>query len=147
EIGSNRLVDSQDDGHYDIFLKRNDVIVCKISIEDQIRPEAAELIRVLKEMDIEPVLLSGDKQAKCVWVASQLGITTVHAEKLPQEKLELIDLYRTRGTTAMVGDGINDAPALTTADVGISLGNASQVAIQSAKVILLNNDLKSVTTL
>src|SRR5690606_815643 len=63
------------------------------------------------------------------------------------EKLTLIDAYKEKGTTAMVCDGINDAPALTTADVDISLGNASQVAIQSAKVILLNNDLKSVITL
>lgn len=146
EIGSNRLVD-KNDKHYDIFLKRNDTIVCKINMEDQIKPEAAELIKLLKEMNIEPVLLSGDKQEKCDWVGKQLGISMVHAEKLPQEKLELIDQYKAKGTTAMVGDGINDSPALTTADVGISLGNASQVAIQSAKVILLNNDLKSVITL
>lgn len=147
EIGSNRLVDQSIGERYDIFLKRNGIIVSKINIEDQIKPEAAELIKVLKEMNIEPVLLSGDKHEKCDWVAEQLGIGVVHAEKLPQEKLELIDQYKAKGTTAMVGDGINDAPALTTADVGISLGNASQVAIQSAKVILLNNDLKSVITL
>src|SRR5690606_30796120 len=75
------------------------------------------------------------------------GIEVVYSEKLPQEKLDIIDSYKKRGTTAMVGDGINDAPALTTADVGVSLGNASQVAIQSAKVVLLNNDLKSVISL
>jgi Cu+-exporting ATPase len=146
EIGSNKIVNSEE-SNFDIYLKRNDNLLIKISIEDQLKPDAKELIEILKKQNITPILLSGDRREKCESVASKLGIEIVYAEKLPQEKLEIIDSYKEKGTTAMVGDGINDAPALTTADVGISLGNASQVAIQSAKVILLNNDLKSVITL
>jgi len=146
EIGSNKIVNSGE-GDFDIYLKRNDDLLVKISIEDQLKPDAKELIDILKEQKITPILLSGDRKEKCESVAKKLGIEVVYAEKLPQEKLDIIDSYKQKGTTAMVGDGINDAPALTTADVGISLGNASQVAIQSAKVVLLNNDLKSVITL
>jgi len=151
EIGSNKVIEpqslSKNEENYDIYLKRNDLIITKISIEDQLKPDAKELIDILKKQKITPILLSGDRKEKCDAVAQKLGIDVVFSEKLPQEKLEIINSYKEKGTTAMVGDGINDAPALTTANVGISLGNASQIAIQSAKVILLNNDLKSVTTL
>lgn len=150
EIGSKKILTDKeltDSRQYDVFLKKNDKLVCKIAIEDELKPEAKNLIDLLKERKITPVLLSGDRKEKCESVAKKLGIEQVYSEKLPEEKLEIIDSFKRKGTTAMVGDGINDAPALTTADVGISLGNASQVAIQSAKVILLNNDLNSVITL
>src|SRR5690606_8476396 len=87
------------------------------------------------------------RKEKCEALASMLGIDHVYAEQLPHEKLKWVESLKKDGKTAMVEDGINDGPALTTADVGISLGNASQVAIQSAKVVLLNNDLASITTL
>jgi Cu+-exporting ATPase len=77
-------------------------------------------------------------------VADILGINEVHSEKLPDEKLTVIDVYKKKGKTVMIGDGINDAPALTKADVGVSMIDASQIAIQSARVILLNTDLQSV---
>ena len=77
-------------------------------------------------------------------VAKLVGIEDVHSEKLPDEKLTVIDIYKQKGKTVMIGDGINDAPALTQADVGVSMNDASQVAIQSARVVLLNTDLHSV---
>jgi Cu+-exporting ATPase len=89
-------------------------------------------------------LLSGDKNIRCQKVAKLIGISEVHGEKLPEEKLKVIDIYRQKGKTIMIGDGINDAPALTHADVGVSMNDASQVAMQSARVILLNTDLHSV---
>jgi Cu+-exporting ATPase len=79
-------------------------------------------------------------------LAAAIGIDEVHAEKLPDEKLAVIDIYKRKGKTIMIGDGINDAPALTQADVGISMNDSSQIAIQSAKVVLLNTDLQSVVT-
>jgi Cu+-exporting ATPase len=94
-------------------------------------------------MGVVPVLLSGDKQSRCEKVAKAIGINEVHGEKLPSEKLAVIDVYKNKGETVMVGDGINDAPALTQADIGVSMNDSSQVAIQSAKVILLNTDLFS----
>jgi len=138
---------NQENHQHDIYLKRNNNIITRISIEDQLKPDAKELIDLLKQQNITPVLLSGDRKDKCEKIGEKLGIELIFSEKHPQEKLDIINSFKEKGTTAMVGDGINDAPALTTADVGISLGNASQIAIQSAKVILLNNDLKSVITL
>ena len=132
---------------FDVYLKKNDKVVAQISIEDTLKPEAKNLIATLKDMKIIPILLSGDKQEKCDDVARKLGIEEVYAEHLPQQKLDVINRLKESGTTAMVGDGINDAPALTTANVGVSLGEASQIAIQSAKVVLLNSDLSSVITL
>jgi Cu+-exporting ATPase len=132
------------DGDFNLALYKNQVLLAHINIDDEIKPDAATLIAQLKKMDIVPVLLSGDKQSRCVKVAKAIGITDVHAEKLPDEKLAVIDIYKKKGKTIMIGDGINDAPALTQADVGVSMNDASQVAIQSARVILLNTDLHSV---
>lgn len=148
EIGSSKIVEPETDiDGFDVFLKKNDQLICKIAIEDELKPEAKNLIDLLKERKITPVLLSGDRKEKCEFIAQKLGIDTVYSEQRPEQKLQVIDSFKKKGTTAMVGDGINDAPALTTSDVGVSLGNASQIAIQSAKVILLNNDLNSVITL
>jgi len=132
------------EGDYNIILFKNQKQLALIAIDDDIKPEAAELIVQLKKMNIIPVLLSGDKKSRCLKVAQQLGIDEVHAETTPDEKLTVIDIYRQKGKTIMIGDGINDAPALTKADVGVSMNDASQVAIQSARVVLLNTDLGSV---
>jgi len=149
QIGSKNIVNNKyaETSLYDVFLLRNDILIAKISIEDELKQDAKMLMDTLKSLHIEPVLLSGDRKEKCEAMADKIGITHVYAEKLPQEKLAIIETLKKEGKIAMVGDGINDGPALTTADVGISLGNASQVAVQSAKVVLLNNDLKSIITL
>jgi Cu+-exporting ATPase len=128
---------------FNVSLYKNQVLQAQIEIDDEIKPQAATLIASLKKMGIIPVLLSGDKQSRCIKVAKAIGIDDVHAEKLPGEKLTVIDIYKKKGETIMVGDGINDAPALTKADVGVSMNDSSQVAIQSANVILLNTDLHS----
>ncbi len=131
-------------GEYNLALYKNQQLLAQIAIDDEIRPGAADLITQLKKLNIIPVLLSGDKQSRCAKVAHAVGITEIHAEKLPDEKLSVIDIYKQKGKTIMIGDGINDAPALTQANVGISMNDASQVAIQSARVVLLNTDLQSV---
>lgn len=132
------------DGDFNLALYKNQVLLAHINIDDEIKPDAATLIAQLKKMNIVPVLLSGDKQSRCMKVAKAIGITEVHSEKLPDEKLAVIDIFKQKGKTVMIGDGINDAPALTQADVGVSMNDASQVAIQSARVVLLNTDLHSV---
>lgn len=132
------------DGDFNLALYKNQVLLAHINIDDEIKPDAATLIAQLKKMNIVPVLLSGDKQSRCMKVAKAIGISEVHSEKLPDEKLAVIDIFKQKGKTIMIGDGINDAPALTQADVGVSMNDASQVAIQSARVVLLNTDLHSV---
>ena len=143
--GNNYFLGSgKSDNNFNLSLYKNQQLLAQIAIEDEIKPEAAALIAQLKRMDIIPVLLSGDKNNRCQKVAELIGIEEVHSEKLPDEKLAVIDIYKQKGKTIMIGDGINDAPALTKADVGISMNDASQIAIQSARVILLNTDLSSV---
>lgn len=139
-LGSGKTAETD----YNLSLYKNQLLIAQIAIDDTIKPEAAGLIAQLKQMGITPVLLSGDKNNRCEKVASALGIAEVHCEKLPDEKLTIIDVYKKKGKTLMIGDGINDAPALTRADVGISMSGASQIAIQSARVVLLNTDLGSI---
>jgi Cu+-exporting ATPase len=140
-LGSGKAAD---ESGFNISLYKNQKLLAQIAIDDEIKPDAAMLIAQLKKMNIIPVLLSGDKNNRCLKVAKLIGIDDVHSEKLPEEKLTVIDIYKQKGKTVMIGDGINDAPALTKADVGVSMNDASQVAIQSARVILLNTDLHSV---
>ncbi|MBW4890755.1 cadmium-translocating P-type ATPase [Mucilaginibacter sp. HMF5004] len=140
-LGSGKDVKGTD---FNLFLYQNQKLLAQISIEDEIKPEAARLVSQLKKMGVVPILLSGDRQSKCLQVAQTIGIDKVHYEQLPEQKLDIIDMYKKKGKTIMIGDGINDAPALTQADVGVSMNDASQVAIQSAKVVLLNADLHSV---
>jgi len=111
-------------------------------VADEIRPEAKQVINMLHANGIKTVLLSGDKKEKSEAVAKQLGIDEVIAEQTPEQKLEKIAAYNAIVPTAMIGDGINDAPALAKATVGISLSDATQVAMQSAQVVLMNHGLK-----
>lgn len=140
-LGTGKSVNEND---FNLSLYKNQVLLAQIAIDDTIKPEATGLITQLKKMGIIPVLLSGDRKNRCLKVAKLVGIDEVHAEKLPDEKLTVIDIYKQKGKTVMIGDGINDAPALTKADVGVSMNDASQIAIQSASVVLLNTDLHSV---
>jgi Cu+-exporting ATPase len=98
------------------------------------------MISELKKMNIQPVLLSGDTASKCKDVADKLGIKEIYSQQLPHQKMEVINSLKKKGLVAMVGDGINDAPSLAGADVGISLGNATKIAINSAQIILLNTE-------
>jgi Cu+-exporting ATPase len=145
QFGSKQiLLPEEDSNNYSLFLKINNILVAKIAIEDEIKPEAAHLISTLKSLGIKPILLSGDQKEKCETLAAELGIEEVYAETMPHQKLEIIDAIKKRGKTAMVGDGINDAPALTSSDVGISMSDSSSIAIQSAEVVLLQNDLLAI---
>jgi len=140
-FGTGKSVKEED---FNLSLYKNQKLLAQIAIDDEVKPEAAGLIAQLKKMNIIPVLLSGDKNNRCVKVAKLIGIDDVYSEQLPDGKLAVIDMYKQKGKTIMIGDGINDAPALTNADVGVSMNDASQVAIQSARVIMLNTDLNSV---
>lgn len=112
---------------------------------DQIKPAAQAMIKHLRELQIEPVMLTGDNRQVAEVVAKHLGITKVHAELMPEDKDRIIQDYRNQGkVTMMVGDGINDAPSLARADVGVAIGAGTDVAIDSADVILVKSDLADV---
>ena len=129
-------------GH-NVYLTRNGELIGWIDVKDEIRPEAKTVINYLHSKDIETILLSGDRREKCEELAASLGIDTVIAEQSPEQKLEQIAAMTAKAPTAMVGDGINDAPALAKASIGVSLNEASQIAVQTAKVILMNHGLKN----
>jgi Cu+-exporting ATPase len=134
---------TQDSSH-SVYLLKNNKLIATVDLEDEIKQGAAATVSRLKSLGIKTVLLSGDRKKVCDLVGKQLGIDEIYSEQLPAAKLTLIEKFSSQNPTAMVGDGINDAPALAKADVGVSLSNASEVAIQSAQVILLkSNDLTS----
>jgi heavy metal translocating P-type ATPase len=127
----------------DVFVARNGQILAVIAVSDTVRPEAKEAVDALNKMGIRTVLLTGDSKAVAEAVARQLGIEEVVAEALPEEKLARIRAF-VKGdgrVVAMVGDGVNDAPALVEASVGVAMGSGTDVARESADVVLLGNDL------
>jgi Cu+-exporting ATPase len=146
KAGSFRIVEDMGvEQQHDIYLIKNGTLFASLDLEDQVKEGVAEAITYFKRFGVIPVLISGDREAKCRRLADAVGIDEVYAEKLPAEKLVIIEQLEKTGNVAMVGDGINDAPALAKASVGISLSNATQVAIQSAQVILLKGNLKLLT--
>ena len=131
-----------EDGH-NIYIQKNNQFIGWIDVTDEIRPEAKEVIDTLHRQGIHTILLSGDRKSKCELVGKALGIQEIISEQSPADKLKKLEDLTKASPTAMVGDGINDAPALAKATIGISLSNASHIAIQSAQVILMNQGLKN----
>lgn len=129
--------------HHNVYIIKNDTLLGWIDVKDEIRPEAKMVVDYLHSKHITTILLSGDRKEKCNQLAGQLGINTVIAEQTPEEKLNRIAELTQQAPTAMVGDGINDAPALAKATIGISMNDASQIAMQSAQVVLMNHGLKN----
>ena len=131
-----------EDGH-NIYIQKNNTLLGWIDVADEIRPEAKEVIATLHKQGMHTILLSGDRKIKCEQVGKALGIQEIISEQSPSDKLNKLEALTKISPTAMVGDGINDAPALAKATIGISLSNASHIAIQSAQVILMNQGLKN----
>lgn len=128
-----------------VVLLKNDRLLAWLGLADEMREGARTLVQSLGKEGIETVLLTGDQQGKADAVAEALGIDTVYAEQLPAEKLSKIAALSAEKPTAMVGDGINDAAALSRADLGISLGGASAAALDAAQIVLLRDDLSLLT--
>lgn len=125
----------------DIYLSYNKMVVASFDVEDQVRPEAKTAIQFLNKKGIKTLMLSGDSEKKCRFVAERLGLKEFYHSQMPEEKLTKLKELSQKGKLAMVGDGINDAPALTQADIGISLANATDAAQQSANIVLIGNQL------
>jgi len=132
---------TNDDSH-NVYILKNEQLLGWIDVKDEIRREAKTVIDYLHSKNINTILLSGDRQAKTEALGEQLGIDVVIAEQTPEQKLIRIEELNAITPTAMVGDGINDAPALAKATVGISMSDASQMAMQTAQVVLMNHGLK-----
>ncbi|GAB3015706.1 heavy metal translocating P-type ATPase [Niabella terrae] len=136
---------TSDDSHA-IYITRDGALIGYLDLADELRPEAASVIRYFRSKNIRTILLTGDKQQKATAIGKQLGIDEVIAEKSPEEKQAIIADRNAASPTAMVGDGINDAPALAKATVGISMSDATQLALQTAQVVLVGHGLKTLPT-
>ena len=143
QLGSYKMAATQTaDTTHTAYLLQNNKLVGWFDMEDEIRTEAKEVISYLHSKNIQTILLSGDSLERTKKVADILGIDKVYAEKTPVEKLLLIEQLNNEAPVAMVGDGINDAPALAKATIGISMSEATQLAVQSAQVVLMNNGIQ-----
>jgi heavy metal translocating P-type ATPase len=133
----------------EVFVARNGKFLGTLVVADRLRPEAIESIQSLKSMGLRTVLLTGDARAVAEDVGKKLGVDEVASELLPEEKLQYVKrLAEASHSVAMVGDGVNDAPALAQATVGVAMGSGTDVAQESADVVLIGNDLfKLVETL
>lgn len=145
EAGSYKIAEklTQEKNH-NIYVLKNGELIGWIDIKDEIREEAKTVVQYLKRKNIKTILLSGDRYEACKIVAEELSIDEIIAEQTPEQKLAKIAGLTAATPTVMIGDGINDAPALAKATIGISLSEASQVAMQTADVVLMKNGLHNV---
>ena len=136
-----------DQGKTPMFVASDGVVLGAIALADALKPQAVEVVSQLHDLGLEVIVLSGDSRRTAEAVASRLGVDRVIAEVLPQDKTDVIrDLQRQGKVVAMVGDGINDAPALAQADIGIAMGTGTDVAMESADITLVRGDLQGVLT-
>jgi Cu+-exporting ATPase len=128
-----------------IFVAVNEKLAGAIALADLMKESTPQAIRTLREHGLRIVVVTGDRQTSAKMVADKLGITEVQGDVLPQEKGEIVKLLKKEGrVVAMAGDGINDAPALAAADVGIAMGTGTDVAIENAGITLLKGDLRGI---
>jgi Cd2+/Zn2+-exporting ATPase len=116
-----------------------------IALQDTVRPEVVEAVKALINLGVDPVMITGDKEETARAIALQMQIPTVHANCLPEEKVKVIENYRQQGKhVLMIGDGINDAPSLATASIGVSMGDGTDVSLETADIVMMNNNLANI---
>jgi len=148
EAASDAVAHGADQGKTVVYVLLDEAVVGAVALADVIRPESREAIARLKEMGIACMMLTGDARAVAQSVSEELGLDDYFAEVLPDQKADKIREVQARGkTVAMVGDGVNDAPALVQADCGIAIGAGTDVAVQSADIVLVRNDPRDVTAI
>lgn len=142
------LMDSlANEGKTPMYVASTQKIIGIIAVADPVKESSVRAISTLKKLGKKVVMLTGDNELTARAIASQVGIDTVISDVLPEDKANQVQLLQKEGRkVGMVGDGINDAPALAQADIGLAIGNGTDVAIESADIVLMNDDLKSVAT-
>ena len=132
------------EGRTPLFIAVDGTVAAMVSVADPVKPGARDAVEALHALGLEVAMITGDARRTAEAIAAELGIDHVVAEVLPEGKVAAVDSLKARGRTAFVGDGINDAPALATADVGIAIGTGTDVAIESADVVLASGDVRGV---
>lgn len=154
--GNKRLIESEniisnneiaEDGKTVVYLAVDNVVVCAVTLADSLKSGCESVIKKLNKLGIETAMLTGDNKSTAEYTAKQCGIKTIYSDLLPDDKLSVINKLRSEGkVVAMVGDGINDAPSLTAADVGLAVGSGTDIAIETADVVLMNDEIDTVLT-
>lgn len=140
--------DLSEDQNSIVYIVEDETIIGMVGVKDTIRSEAKKLISELRKMDIDVIMLTGDNLSTAKKMASSVGISKIYADVVPKEKTEVIKKLQNAGKKVMmVGDGINDAPSLLTSDVGVSMGSGTDIAGDTADVILLNDNLLKIVSL
>lgn len=130
-----------DQGKTVVYVLENSTVLGAIALADEIRPESFEAIRALHRMGIKTMMLTGDNPKVARFVSQKLGLDQYFAEVLPEQKADKVKEIQNQGyIVAMTGDGVNDAPALATADVGIAIGAGTDVAVETADIVLVNSN-------
>ena len=139
-----RIAAFEEMGRTVIVTSRNGILLGLLALGDALREDALKTVSELRAVGVRTILITGDNRRNAERVARELGLDEVHAEMIPGEKADIIRELQKQSRTAMVGDGINDAPALMQADVGIAMGSGTNVAIDAADIIILNNRIYNV---
>jgi P-type Cu2+ transporter len=146
EVNDDRIEKLNRQGKTVVFVLVDDQLQGAVALADIIREESKEAIARLKKMGIQPMMLTGDNEQVAKWVADELGLDDYFAEVLPDQKADKVKEVQSRGlVTAMTGDGVNDAPALAQADVGIAIGAGTDVAVETADIVLVRSNPMDVT--
>lgn len=130
-----------------VYLATDNKVLGYIYVEDVLRKESKRIIKELKELNLIPVMITGDNKTQALKIANKLNIDKVYYNVLPSEKYDIVSNLQKEGSVIMVGDGINDSVALVKADIGISLGSGTDIAMESSDIILLNDGLENIVNL
>ena len=139
-----KIAELEERGRTAVAVGKGGAMLGVIALGDEVRPDAAEAVAAMKAGGLVPVLVTGDNIGAAERVAREVGIDEVRARVLPDGKAEIVREFQRLGRVAMVGDGINDAPALMQADVGLAMGAGTDIAIESSDIIIVGNDLGSI---
>ncbi len=141
DVHNDTITNLFEQGKTIVFVLIDDQLSGAIALADEIRPESFETIQALKKMGIKTIMLTGDNKKVARWVSEKLGLDHYFAEVLPEQKAQKVKEVKQQGlVVAMTGDGVNDAPALATADVGIAIGAGTDVAVETADIVLVNSN-------
>lgn len=148
-VGKTSVIDKriqirQEQGYTTSQITLNNELIGVISFSDTLRDNVSSTIKKINDMKVDVVMLTGDNPFNASIIAKQAGINTVIANCLPEDKVKEIEIAKTRGMVAMIGDGINDGPSLTVADVGIAMGSGSDVALETADIVLMTNNITKI---
>jgi Cd2+/Zn2+-exporting ATPase len=143
--GQLKLDEARQKGLTVVMIIREEQLVGFVALKDTVRKNVSTAIKQLIDLNIRPVMLTGDNEVTAQSIANEVGIQHFYGNCLPEDKVSIIKEYQSRGfKVLMIGDGINDAPSLVTSDVGVAMGDGTDVSLETADIVMMNNDLTNI---